>query len=118
MTRPGWAIGGGDGEGSEASVIGGGSAPGYSIPTRLIALRHGTRSAAVLEKRLLAHRPPVIARVEADAVLLDLRTVLPHQEAFGSHQNHRYQGDHQKLGPVDVEHAPYCDPSLPAVPSP
>jgi len=63
------------------SVIGGGSAPGYSIPTRLIALRHGTRSAAVLEKQLLAHRPPVIARVEADAVLLDLRTVLPHQES-------------------------------------
>jgi len=63
------------------SVIGGGSAPGYSIPTRLIALRHGSHSAAVLEKRLLAHRPPVVARVEADDVLLDLRTVLPHQES-------------------------------------
>jgi L-seryl-tRNA(Ser) seleniumtransferase len=63
------------------SVIGGGSAPGYSIPTRLIALRHEKRSAAVMEKQLLAHRPPVIARVDADAVLLDLRTVLPHQEA-------------------------------------
>jgi L-seryl-tRNA(Ser) seleniumtransferase len=63
------------------SVIGGGSAPGYSIPTHLIALRHGTRSAVALEKLLLAHHPPVIARVEADTVLLDLRTVLPGQEA-------------------------------------
>jgi L-seryl-tRNA(Ser) seleniumtransferase len=63
------------------SVIGGGSAPGYSIPTRLIALRHGTRSAAALEKLLLAHHPPVIARVEEDTVLLDLRTVLPGQDA-------------------------------------
>jgi L-seryl-tRNA(Ser) seleniumtransferase len=63
------------------SLIGGGSAPGYSIPTRLVALRHRTHSAAVLEQKLLAHRPAVVARVEADTVLLDLRTVLPEQEA-------------------------------------
>ena len=69
-----WELVGGD------SVIGGGSAPGYLIPTRLIALRHAKHSAAVLEKKLLAHRPPVIARVEADTVLLDLRTVLRDQE--------------------------------------
>jgi len=63
------------------SVIGGGSAPGYSIPTRLIAVSHATQGAAALGNKLLASRPPVIARVEADTVLLDLRTVLPHQEA-------------------------------------
>ena len=63
------------------SVIGGGSAPGYSIPTRLIALRHKTHSAVALEQRLLRNRPPVVARVEEDAVLLDLRTVLPEQES-------------------------------------
>ena len=62
------------------SVLGGGSAPGQTIPTRLVVLRHATESAAALESRLLAHRPPVIARVESDAVLLDLRTVLPEQE--------------------------------------
>jgi L-seryl-tRNA(Ser) seleniumtransferase len=62
------------------SVIGGGSAPGYSIPTRLIALHHASRSAAALEKILLAHQPPVIARVEEGRVLLDLRTILPGQE--------------------------------------
>jgi L-seryl-tRNA(Ser) seleniumtransferase len=62
------------------SVIGGGSAPGLTIPTRLIALRSSRQGAAVLEKRLLACRPPVIARAESDAVLLDLRTVLPEQD--------------------------------------
>jgi len=63
------------------SVIGGGSAPGFSIPTRLIAVRHRARRAAALEKSLLAHRPPVVARVEEETLLLDLRTVLPEQEA-------------------------------------
>jgi L-seryl-tRNA(Ser) seleniumtransferase len=62
------------------SVVGGGSAPGQTIPTRLIALRHSRLSAAAMEKRLLAMRPPVIARTESDAVLLDLRTVLPEQD--------------------------------------
>ena len=62
------------------SVLGGGSAPGRTIPTSLVALRHANHSAAALEKRLRAWQPPVIARVEEDAVLLDLRTVLPEQE--------------------------------------
>ena len=62
------------------SVVGGGSAPGQTIPTRLISLRHGRLSAAAMEKRLLGMRPPVIARTESDAVLLDLRTVLPEQD--------------------------------------
>ena len=62
------------------SVIGGGSAPGEAIPTRLVALRHAGLNAAVLENRLLACLPPVVARAESDAVLLDLRTVLPEQD--------------------------------------
>ncbi|MBI4442178.1 MAG: L-seryl-tRNA(Sec) selenium transferase [Acidobacteria bacterium] len=62
------------------SVIGGGSAPGSSLPTRLLSLHHATLSAATLESRLLAWRPPIVARVETDRVLIDLRTVLPEQE--------------------------------------
>ncbi|HLD77810.1 MAG TPA: L-seryl-tRNA(Sec) selenium transferase, partial [archaeon] len=62
------------------SVLGGGSAPGQTLPSRLVAVRHATESAAVLEKRLRGWQPPVIARVEDDTVLLDLRTVLPEQE--------------------------------------
>jgi len=63
------------------SVIGGGSAPGQSLPTRLLALRHAEAGAASLSARLQARTPPVIARLEADTVLLDLRTVLPEQES-------------------------------------
>ena len=62
------------------SVLGGGSAPGWTLPTRLLSLRHATLSAATLEGRLLAYRPPIVARVESDRVLIDLRTVLPEQE--------------------------------------
>ena len=63
-----------------ASAVGGGSAPGVELPTWLIALtRHGT-SAADLEQRLRTGSPPVVARIEDDRVLLDLRTVLPDQD--------------------------------------
>jgi len=62
------------------SVIGGGSAPGFTIPTRLLALRHDQLSAAALEQRLIREKPPVVARVEDNQLLLDLRTVLQEQE--------------------------------------
>jgi len=64
------------------SVIGGGSTPAMDLPTTLIALEPpaGTLVTA-LEQRLRAGDRPVIARVEKDRVLLDLRTVLPSQEA-------------------------------------
>ena len=63
-----------------SSAIGGGSAPGAALPTRLIALSHAAWSAAALEARLRQSHPPVIARIEHDRVLLDLRTVLPEQD--------------------------------------
>lgn len=66
---------------SGSSTIGGGSAPGSTLPTRLIALAHPTLSAAQLEARLRTSDPPIIARIENDLVLLDLRTVLPEQDA-------------------------------------
>ncbi len=62
------------------SVVGGGSTPGQSLKTMLIALTHPRLTAAQLEARLRAATPPVIARVEQDRVLLDLRTVFPSQE--------------------------------------
>jgi L-seryl-tRNA(Ser) seleniumtransferase len=62
------------------STIGGGSAPGASLPTRLLQLRHESRSANGLEEKLRSLDPPVIARIENDAVLLDLRTVVPGQD--------------------------------------
>jgi L-seryl-tRNA(Ser) seleniumtransferase len=64
-----------------ASTTGGGSAPGSALPTRLVALDVAGRSAADVERRLRAHEPPVIARIQDDEVVLDLRTVMPGEEA-------------------------------------
>jgi L-seryl-tRNA(Ser) seleniumtransferase len=62
------------------SVIGGGSTPGQSLPTRLVAVHHNRMSAQELETALRRNRPPVIARVEHDQLLLDLRTVFEDQD--------------------------------------
>ena len=59
-----------------ASAVGGGSAPGVELETVLLALEHPRLSADALESRLRALDPPVIARIEQDRVVLDLRTVL------------------------------------------
>jgi len=64
-----------------ASTIGGGSAPGMTLQTRLLQIRHATFSANDLERHLRSLDPPVIARIEDDHVVLDLRTVLPEQDA-------------------------------------
>jgi L-seryl-tRNA(Ser) seleniumtransferase len=65
------------------SVIGGGSTPDQRLPTKLIALRSGRHSAAAFEERL--RKPeralPVIARIEDDCLILDLRTVFPDEDA-------------------------------------
>jgi L-seryl-tRNA(Ser) seleniumtransferase len=60
------------------SVAGGGSTPEQKLPTWLIALNTG--NAAATERRLRTGTPPVIARIEDDCVVLDLRTVFPDQE--------------------------------------
>jgi L-seryl-tRNA(Ser) seleniumtransferase len=59
------------------STIGGGSAPGSALPTRLVTIAHPTVSATALEARLRLAAPPIIARIEHDRVVLDLRTVDP-----------------------------------------
>jgi L-seryl-tRNA(Ser) seleniumtransferase len=59
------------------STIGGGSAPGSRLPTRLLAL---TMPAERLEVSLRAQQPPVIARIENGRVVLDLRTVPPGED--------------------------------------
>ena len=62
------------------SVIGGGSTPAQSLPTVLLAVTHSSHSAQELERLLRRSSPPVIARVEEDALLLDLRTVFEDQD--------------------------------------
>jgi L-seryl-tRNA(Ser) seleniumtransferase len=60
------------------SAVGGGSLPGATLPTRLVALT--VASPDDLMARLHAADPPVIARIEADQLVLDPRTVLPEDE--------------------------------------
>jgi len=64
------------------SLVGGGSTPAQSLPTRVLRIRSQRYSAAQLEARLRAGRvgTPVIARIEEDRVTVDLRTVFPGQE--------------------------------------
>jgi L-seryl-tRNA(Ser) seleniumtransferase len=57
------------------SAIGGGTTPGLTLPTRLLALTHRTLSADSLAAALRGLRLPIIARIENDRVVLDLRTV-------------------------------------------
>jgi L-seryl-tRNA(Ser) seleniumtransferase len=63
------------------SVIGGGAAPSSVLPTRLLAITCSGLSADELAARLRAGDPPIIARIEEDRVLLDLRTVFPAEDA-------------------------------------
>jgi L-seryl-tRNA(Ser) seleniumtransferase len=65
-----------------ASAVGGGSAPGVELPTWLVAIARDGLSSDALERRLRRLTPPVVARVEHDRVLLDLRTVAPDQDAL------------------------------------
>jgi L-seryl-tRNA(Ser) seleniumtransferase len=60
--------------GDGMSTIGGGSAPGSELPTRLLALAADVPADVLLE-RLRRQSTPVIGRIENDVVVLDLRTV-------------------------------------------
>ena len=62
------------------SAIGGGSAPGVELPTSLVAIAMDGVTPDALEERLRRLTPPVIARIERDRLLLDLRTVMPEQD--------------------------------------
>ena len=64
------------------SAIGGGSLPGETLES--VALRIDCRALGVTPEAALAtlrrRQPPVIGRIEDDAVMLDPRTVLPEQD--------------------------------------
>jgi L-seryl-tRNA(Ser) seleniumtransferase len=63
------------------SVLGGGAAPGSTLPTRVIAIKSKSMNADQLCTRLRQWKTPIIARVEEGRMLLDLRTVERGQEA-------------------------------------
>jgi L-seryl-tRNA(Ser) seleniumtransferase len=60
------------------SMVGGGSLPDESMAAVVLAL--SVRSPNRLLERLRQNQPPVIARLDADRVLFDPRTILPEQD--------------------------------------
>jgi len=60
------------------SAIGGGALPGQTLPTVLLALR--VLRPAEFAACLRSSSPPVVARIEDDQILFDLRTVTPEQD--------------------------------------
>ena len=59
------------------SVAGGGSTPDQTLPTWLLAMN---TNAVAAERALRLGDPPVIARIEDDRLVLDLRTVFPEED--------------------------------------
>jgi L-seryl-tRNA(Ser) seleniumtransferase len=76
------------------SAVGGGSLPGETLPTYVLAVQ--VNKPDLFLNGLRQAQPPVIARLEQDRILFDPRTVLPNQDAlltkilklvFKSHSN-------------------------------
>ena len=59
-----------------SSTIGGGSLPDQTLPTKIVAVKPPHRIEDFTAKLRLA-QPPLIARIEADTLLLDMRSVMP-----------------------------------------
>jgi L-seryl-tRNA(Ser) seleniumtransferase len=57
--------------------VGGGALPQVSLPSRALALTVPPLTPVQLEARLRQAQPPIIARIEQDTLLLDMRTLLP-----------------------------------------
>jgi L-seryl-tRNA(Ser) seleniumtransferase len=67
------------------SMVGGGSLPGSTLPTKLVAIgspgkKKGASLAQTLAQRLRSQETPIIGRISGDALLLDPRTVLPEED--------------------------------------
>ncbi len=66
------------------SMVGGGSLPGGTLPTKLLSIptprKKGQNLAQSLAQRLRQNAVPVIARISEDAVMLDPRTVFPEED--------------------------------------
>jgi L-seryl-tRNA(Ser) seleniumtransferase len=62
------------------SAIGGGSLPGVTLPTAVVALQPRQCTVEGIAAALRRATPPVVGRIERNAFLLDPRTVLPDDE--------------------------------------
>jgi L-seryl-tRNA(Ser) seleniumtransferase len=62
------------------SAVGGGAAPTVEISGSVVAVTHAVLRPAALAARLRAGDPPVMARIQDDRLVLDLRTVRPEDQ--------------------------------------
>jgi L-seryl-tRNA(Ser) seleniumtransferase len=59
------------------SEVGGGSMPGFMLPTWLVRITPTELNASLLEKKLRLNDPSIIVRVQKDQIFIDPRTLLP-----------------------------------------
>jgi L-seryl-tRNA(Ser) seleniumtransferase len=65
------------------SMVGGGSLPGGTMPTKLVALGGKSKRkklAQALAQRLRRYEPPVVGRISGNLLILDPRSVLPEED--------------------------------------
>ncbi|MBI5548117.1 MAG: L-seryl-tRNA(Sec) selenium transferase [Deltaproteobacteria bacterium] len=60
------------------STVGGGSLPGLSLPTRVLSV--GVKAPDEVARALRLGEPAVVGRIEEGRLVLDPRTVLPHED--------------------------------------
>ena len=65
-----------------ASQVGSGAVPVETLPTKVVAVRSTALPPEELARRLRSSTPPVFARIHKDAVLFDLRTIQPGEDAL------------------------------------
>ena len=64
------------------STVGAGSIPGSTLPTWLVAIKSKSKAGLQDMVRRLRTRPPcIIGRIEKDTLYLDMRTILPRDDA-------------------------------------
>lgn len=67
------------------AATGGGTLPLARLPSAGVRVTPAAHNLVELTERLRAHRPPVIGRIEGDALVLDLRCVRPDEDAHILH---------------------------------
>jgi L-seryl-tRNA(Ser) seleniumtransferase len=65
-----------------ASQVGSGAVPVETLPSKVLAVRSLSLSPEEIARRLRSGKPPVFARIHKDAILFDLRTIQPGEDAL------------------------------------
>ncbi len=66
---------------ASTAFFGGGTSPEKPFPSLALAVSLPDRSAEDLAARLRESDPPIVARIEEGRVLLDLRSIVPAEDA-------------------------------------